>query len=97
MQITRTLTRTLGAALMGATLLTATAALSDEMTIGVVGPLTGPAATSGIAMRDAYQFVADEVNEAGGIDLNGEKVTLKLILRTARPARKWAFPRRKSC
>ncbi|NPD17058.1 ABC transporter substrate-binding protein [Xinfangfangia sp. D13-10-4-6] len=72
-------TRTLGAALMGATLLTAGLASAEEMKIGVVGPLTGPAATSGIAMRDAYQFVADEVNAAGGIEMNGEKVTLNLI------------------
>src|SRR5690606_15619114 len=36
-------------------------------------------ATSGIAMRDAYQFVVDAVNADGGIDLNGEKTTVTLI------------------
>ncbi|GGF78599.1 ABC transporter substrate-binding protein [Paracoccus acridae] len=71
-------TRTILAALMGATLLTAPA-LAEEIKIGVVGPLTGPAATSGLAMREAYQFVADEVNTAGGIELDGEKHTLNLI------------------
>lgn len=30
-------------------------------------------------MRDAYQFVVDEVNAAGGLDLNGEKTTVSLI------------------
>ncbi|MBB3808054.1 ABC transporter substrate-binding protein [Pseudochelatococcus contaminans] len=73
------MTRNLYAALLGATILCSPAAFAAEVKIGVVGPLTGPAATSGIAMRDAYQFVADEVNAAGGIDLNGEKTTLKLI------------------
>lgn len=68
----------IGVALIGGALLSSSA-LAAEMTIGVVGPLTGPAATSGIAMRDSYQFVADQVNAAGGIDLNGEKTTLKLI------------------
>lgn len=72
------LTRTIIAALMGATMLSAPA-FADEIKIGVVGPLTGPAATSGIAMREAYQFVADEVNAAGGVDMDGEKYTLNLI------------------
>lgn len=71
-------TKTILAALLGATLLTVPA-LAEEIKIGIVGPLTGPAATSGIAMREAYQFVADEVNTAGGIELNGEKHTLNLI------------------
>lgn len=71
-------TRTILAALLGATLL-ATPSLADEIKIGVVGPLTGPAATSGIAMREAYQFVADQVNAEGGIEMNGEKHTLNLI------------------
>jgi branched-chain amino acid transport system substrate-binding protein len=72
------LTKTLLAALMGATLLTAPA-LAEEIKIGIVGPLTGPAATSGIAMREAYQFVADQVNAEGGIEMGGEKRTLNLI------------------
>lgn len=71
-------TRTILAALLGATLL-ATPSLADEIKIGVVGPLTGPAATSGIAMREAYQFVADQVNAEGGVEMNGEKHTLNLI------------------
>lgn len=72
------LTRTLTAALLGASLLSAPA-FADEIKIGVVGPLTGPAATSGIAMREAYQFVADQVNAAGGVEVDGTAHTLNLI------------------
>lgn len=70
---------TLRTVLMGATLLTAPAAFADTVKIGVIGPLTGPAAVSGIAMREAYQFAADEVNAAGGIEIDGAKKTLELL------------------
>jgi ABC-type branched-subunit amino acid transport system substrate-binding protein len=70
------LAKTFCATLLGATLLSGGAGLAAELKIGVVGPLTGPAATSGIAMRDSYQFVVDAVNADGGLDLNGEKTTV---------------------
>lgn len=73
------LMKTFCVSLLGATLLSGGAGLAAELKIGVVGPLTGPAATSGIAMRDAYQYVVDGVNADGGLDLNGEKTTVQLI------------------
>src|SRR5919197_987113 len=46
--------------------------------IGVVAPLTGPAAEAGIALRQGAQLAADEINGAGGVDVAGKKVKLEL-------------------
>ena len=48
---------------------------NTEFVIGVSGPLTGPAATYGIAVQNAAQMAVDEINAAGG--LNG--ITFKLV------------------
>ena len=36
--------------------------------IGVSGPLTGPAAKYGVAVRNSAQMAVDEINEKGGLD-----------------------------
>ena len=46
-----------------------------EFVIGVSGPLTGPAAVYGTAVKNAAQMAVDEINAAGG--LNG--VNFKLV------------------
>ncbi|TWG93488.1 ABC-type branched-subunit amino acid transport system substrate-binding protein [Mesorhizobium sp. J18] len=61
-----------GAAFVGA-------ASAAELTIGVIGPLSGPAANSGISMRQAYEAAAAQVNKDGGIEIDGEKSEIKLI------------------
>ena len=43
--------------------------------IGVIGPLTGAAASYGIAVQNGADLAVKEINEAGGI--NGMKVELK--------------------
>lgn len=48
---------------------------SNEIVIGVTGPLTGGASTYGQSVVNAAQLAVDEINEAGGV--NGVK--LKLI------------------
>lgn len=48
---------------------------SNEIVIGVTGPLTGDASTYGQSVVNAAQLAVDEINEAGGV--NGVK--LKLI------------------
>jgi len=48
---------------------------NTEFVIGVSGPLTGGAATYGIAVKNAAQMAVDEINEAGG--LNG--ISFKLV------------------
>lgn len=57
----------------------ATTALAAEVTIGVIGPLSGPAAQSGISMRQAYEAAAAQVNKEGGVQVDGEKKTIKLL------------------
>lgn len=43
--------------------------------IGLTGPLTGPAAVYGTAVKNSVQLAVDEINEAGGLKLaNGESV-----------------------
>ena len=47
------------------------AADNKEFVIGVSGPLTGPAAVYGVAVKNSAQMAVDEINAAGG--LNGVK------------------------
>ena len=47
---------------------------SNEIVIGISGPLTGGAAQYGIAVVNAAQLAVDEINAAGGI--NGTKLKL---------------------
>ncbi|OKO86674.1 ABC transporter substrate-binding protein [Bradyrhizobium sp. AS23.2] len=64
-------------ATLGVTL--ATTAPAAEIAIGVIGPLSGPAAQSGISMRQAYEAAAAQVNKDGGIKVDGAQKTIKLI------------------
>jgi ABC-type branched-subunit amino acid transport system substrate-binding protein len=68
---------TLGVVLCGAAL--TTTARAAEITIGVIGPLSGPAAQSGISMRQAYEAAVAQVNKEGGLKIDGEKKNIKLI------------------
>lgn len=54
-------------------------AFARDVTIGVIGPLSGPAANSGISMRQAYEVAAAQVNKDGGVVVGGEKSQIKLI------------------
>jgi branched-chain amino acid transport system substrate-binding protein len=47
--------------------------------IGVVAPLTGPAAEAGTALRQGAQLASEEINSAGGMDIGGKKIKLELI------------------
>ena len=49
---------------------------SDKFTIGLSGPLTGPAATYGIAVENSAKMAVDEINAKGGLK-NG--VLLELL------------------
>jgi branched-chain amino acid transport system substrate-binding protein len=55
------------------------AAAARDVTIGIIGPLSGPAANSGISMRQAYEVAAAQVNKDGGVTIGGEKSNIKLI------------------
>lgn len=62
--------------LLGATVLagflTASVAIAqerpDELTVGIATFLTGPASVFGVPARDAAEMLAEDLNEAGGID-----------------------------
>jgi branched-chain amino acid transport system substrate-binding protein len=47
----------------------------DDITIGLLAPLTGDSAADGLLMENGAKLAVDEINEAGGID--GHTVVLK--------------------
>ena len=52
-----------------------------EIKIGIIAPLTGEyAETTGQPAVDAAQMAVDEVNEAGGLDVAGERYTISLVV-----------------
>ena len=51
-------------------------ARADDLTIAVVGPLTGPLATIGDQFKQGAQAAADAINAKGGV--SGRKIALKL-------------------
>jgi branched-chain amino acid transport system substrate-binding protein len=80
MRASELIRHTLSAVLIGAmTASIASGAFARDITIGVIGPLSGPAANSGISMRQAYEVAAAQVNKEGGIVVGGEKSNVKLI------------------
>jgi len=46
----------------------------DEIKLGFIGPLTGPAASYGIPQKNGAALAAEEINAAGG--LNGKKIEI---------------------
>jgi len=71
----------ISAALMGMGLF-ASPALAD-ITIGYIGPMTGPVAAYGIQAASGAGAAVDEINKNGGI--NGEKLVLKVFDDAADP------------
>ena len=57
-----------------------------EVNVGVIMPLSGANAQFGINSRNGIELVADEINEAGGIQgLGGAKIKLIVADGTATP------------
>ncbi|MBL3558424.1 MULTISPECIES: ABC transporter substrate-binding protein [Marinobacter] len=54
-------------------------ALAGEVNIGFTGPLSGGAALYGENTLSGLRMAVDEINAAGGFDLNGEKTTVNLV------------------
>jgi branched-chain amino acid transport system substrate-binding protein len=64
---------------------TSTAAVT-QVKIGVMMPLSGPAADYGAKLKNAAQFAADEINSAGGIkSLGGAKIVLDFADTESKP------------
>jgi branched-chain amino acid transport system substrate-binding protein len=58
------------------------AASPTEIIIGTTGPLTGPAAETGIAMRQGFTMAIEDCNNKGGIYIKeaGKKLPIKLLV-----------------
>lgn len=56
----------------------ADAAGKCTLTIGSLGPLTGPAADFGLSMVASAKFVASEANKAGGLQVGDKKCEVKV-------------------
>jgi branched-chain amino acid transport system substrate-binding protein len=52
---------------------------SDVFKLGGLMSLTGAAALLGTSERQGVEFAVDEINEAGGLDINGKKVKVEFI------------------
>ncbi|SFL98002.1 ABC transporter substrate-binding protein [Marinobacter zhejiangensis] len=59
--------------------LVATSAMAESINIGFTGPLSGGAALYGENTLSGLRMAAEEINAAGGFDLNGEQVTINLV------------------
>src|SRR4051794_27321212 len=67
--------RALGhAAALAATLTFSYAASAQDITIGAILPLTGPAAATGLEEQMGVQFAVDRANAAGGV--RGRKINI---------------------
>jgi branched-chain amino acid transport system substrate-binding protein len=51
-------------------------AADGEISIGYVGPVTGPFAELGTAMRDGALVAVEAVNKAGGVRIGGRSYTV---------------------
>ena len=69
----------LAAAALGGHALSARAA-DGEISIGFVGPVTGPFAELGTAMRDGALVAVEAVNAQGGVRIGERTYTLKLVV-----------------
>lgn len=82
--VSKTTRRTANGLMLGALLsvVTAGSALAaDDIIIGASLPLSGPLAGFGFYLNWGYQHAVEEVNAGGGIEIDGEKRMLKLVVR----------------
>lgn len=68
----------LGAAAVAAALATPAAA-QETVTIGFTGPLSGGAALYGKNTLSGLEMAANEINQAGGIEVAGKKYTINIV------------------
>lgn len=76
----RTLLRPLAGLVLG--VLAATPAWSaDEVVIGASIPLSGPLAGFGMYQKWGYETAVNDLNKAGGLTIDGQKVPVRLVIR----------------
>ena len=54
---------------------------SGPIVLGASLPLTGPLGTFGPIIQDAYERAVDDINEAGGVDVDGTQRQLELVVK----------------
>ncbi|GGD34139.1 ABC transporter substrate-binding protein [Aureimonas glaciei] len=76
------ISRLLSAGLLSAALvaIVAPGALAQEVTIGAIGPLTGPAANTGKAHKEALELAVKEWNEGKGDYVSKNPPKIKLVM-----------------
>jgi branched-chain amino acid transport system substrate-binding protein len=52
---------------------------AETLKIGIIAPLTGPAAPWGLAMSEGAKILAAEYNAKGGLDIGGKKYDVQII------------------
>lgn len=77
MKIARKLGQAVASVTLGMSL--SAGAMAGEVNIGFTGPLSGGAALYGENTLSGLRMAVDEINAAGGFDLNGEKTTVNLV------------------
>lgn len=65
--------------LVAASLMTALSAQAQTLKLGVVGGMTGPGAPWGLAVDGGVKIAADEINQAGGLPVNGKKYKVEVL------------------
>lgn len=53
---------------------------SDSIVVGATLPLTGPLQAFGTSLQTGYEQAVEEVNSAGGIEIDGQKRTVELAI-----------------
>lgn len=51
----------------------------DTITVGVVYPATGALAAFGDGTEEMYQYAVDQINEAGGVEIDGSAKQIELV------------------
>lgn len=69
-----------GALLYGISVAAMGAAQAEPIKVGVIAPTTGPGAGWGVPTAYGVRFAADRINAAGGIDVNGKKEKVEVIV-----------------
>ncbi|WP_417530807.1 ABC transporter substrate-binding protein [Marinobacter lipolyticus] len=77
MKIAKKLGQAVAAVSLGMSL--SAGAMAGEVNIGFTGPLSGGAALYGENTLSGLRMAVEEINAAGGFDLNGEKTTVNLV------------------
>ncbi|HEX6033072.1 MAG TPA: amino acid ABC transporter substrate-binding protein [Anaerolineales bacterium] len=54
--------------------------LPESIKVGVVVPLTGRYAAGGDQVRNGYELAVEDINKAGGVEVQGTKLPLELII-----------------